>query len=208
MSQEDGARFVERLFPQLRPRYVHHEDDEDVCQIVLWDMLKKWDSLNIMTDQEFTSTFSRFYGMRQWIERTRRARQLVSGTYWLHRPGGIPSKYLGYQSQRQAHTTGKTLECDLAIPSTASLTTQYNPWCSHRTEALEWIARLPTPLYRRILTLYYIEGYTLPEVGAILGWHRDKVGVIIKEGVALLRATYKAELEEGRSLSGGPTTHE
>lgn len=204
MAKEDGVRFIERLFPGLRPRYVHHEDDEDICQVVLCDMLRKWDSLAITTDSQFANTFSRFYGTRKWINRGRRARQMASGTYWMTHPGGIPTRYLGHEGKHGK----RVLDGDLAISSTASLTTQYNPWCSHRTEALEWIAQLPTPLYRRVLTLYFIEGYTLSETGALLGWHKDKVAAIVKEGVTYLQAVHKQELEEGRNVSvtvgGGP----
>ena len=205
MSKESGARFIERLFPGLRPHFIKTADDEDVCQIVLCDMLGKWNTLHIHTDEEFTQTFSRFFGTRKWIERGRRVRQLTSGTYWLRHAGGIPIKYLGHRiGNKYGH--GRSHETDLAIPSAPSLTTQYNPWCNNRIEALEWIAQLPTPLYKRLLTLYYIEGYTLSEIEALLNWPRDRAGIVIKEGVAYLQHIRKCELEEeGRSANVGPT---
>ena len=195
--------YIERLFPALRPKYIRTEEDEDICQIVLCDMVRKWERLCVTTDEEFIDIFSRFYGTRKWIERGRRARQLVSGTYWLTHPGGIPTRYLGYNKQ---HGHGRTLEFDLAIPSTTSLTTQYTPWSSDRIEALEWIERLPTPLYRRLFFLYFIEGYTLSEIGKLLNWPRERVGLVIKEGVVCLQVLYKQDCEEeGRSANVGPT---
>lgn len=193
---------IERLYPLLRPRFVHEADDEDLCQVVLCDMLRKADTLQVTTDAAFTDTFSRFYGTRKWIDRGRRARQLSSGTYYMTHPGGIPHKYT-----QRIMINGRVTrsETDLAIPSTASLTTEYNPWDGHRTNALEWIDQLPTPLARKVMTLYYIEGYTLSEVGVIMHWHRDTVGAYLKEGVAFLKAMRQCDMEEGRNVSVGPT---
>jgi DNA-directed RNA polymerase specialized sigma24 family protein len=202
LGKEEGVRYIERLFPGIRPRYVHQADDEDICQIVLCDILKKWDTLGITNDKEFTYTFHRFYGTSKWVQRSRKARALAGGTYWMSHAGGIPAQH---RDDGQGPKGVRLRSVDPVIESNPSMTTAYNPWVNHRVEALEWISYLPTPLYRRIFTLHFIEGYSQSEVGALIGSYRERVGIIINEGIQLLKATHKAQQEEGRNVSVAPT---
>ena len=190
MGKEEGVRYIERLFPDLRRKYVHKADDEETCQTVLCDLLKRWDTLEVTSDKEFTHHFHRFYGKAKWVERSRRARSLVGGRYWLTHAGGVPAK-------EEEH--GKS--------NPYGTTTEYNPWNNDRVHAMEWIGYLPTPLYRKIFTLYYIEGYSHAEVGAMVGSYREQISLIIREGVQLLKAINQQQQEEGRNVTVAPTTH-
>lgn len=214
MPQErhaEAAHYIERLFPQLRKQYVKHADDEDICQYVLFDLLKKWEQLNITSDEQFTNMFARFFYTSKWVERAHRARSLSRGSYWLRHAGGIPLAYYEHAGN-QSSRWGTLLE-EPRITNPHGVTTEYDPWNSNRVDALEWIEQLPTPLYRKIFTHYYIEGYTQSEIGAMIGSYRERVNLILQEGVILLQQARLVQLtEEGRNVSGAPThtggTHE
>lgn len=183
MAHEEATRFIERLLPGLRKRHVRYDSDEDICQHTLFDMLKKWDTLEITTDAKFANVFSRFYHTLKWVERAHRARSLSRGTYWLTHAGGMPD------------------EARMEMQSSV----QYNPWKHNRIEALEFIELLPTPLYRKSFYLYFIEGYTQSEAAVMVGTTRELFIGIIREGIAFLKAKQQMANLEGRNVSEAPT---
>ena len=205
MPHTEATQYIERLFPSLRKKYVRTEDDEDLCQLVLFDLLKKWPVLQITDDKGFNNVFARFYFTSKWVERSRRARSLASGTYWLSHAGGIPDCYYeGVDTLNKNKQGAHRAEPVLSNPF--GVTTEYNPWNNNRVDAAEWIACLPTPLYRKVFTLYYIEGYTQSEVGVMVDSYRERVNVILQEGVVLLQKIHAAQAhEEGRTVREAPT---
>lgn len=190
MAHEDAIAYITRLLPVMREKYLLVDSDEDLCQQALLDMLKKWDTLGITNDDQFTIVFKSFYSTLKWVERSRYARGVSRGTYWHAHAGGIPS-FLEYRTTRL-----------LADDPFA-----YNPWVHPRLEALEFIELLPTPVLRKAFYLYYIEGYTLEETATLMHRDRGTVSSILSKGLALLQAAQAVLNAEGRSQSEGPTRH-
>lgn len=190
MLHTEAAEYIERLFPRLRRKCVVWEDDKDICQHVLFDILKRWPTLEITTDGQFNRTFMRFFHQAKWVERTRRARSWTSGFAWSSHGGRVPytSYHDAYESKLNVKAHG--LEGD-ALQANA-----HNPWATTHIRALEWIDMLSTPLLKKIFTMHYIEGYTQSEVAAQIGSYREQVNLIIAEGLTFLRAAHKAQQGE------------
>ena len=201
MAHEEATRFIERLLPGLRKRHVRYDSDEDICQHTLFDMLKKWDTLEITTDAKFANVFSRFYHTLKWVERAHRARSLSRGTYWLTHAGGIPE--YNFSSYRDSAGEWESPQPRLIIGD--HNLKACDPWETARTEALEFIELLPTPLYRKSFYLYFIEGYTQSEAAVMVGTTRELFIEIIREGITFLKAKQQVANLEGRNVCGAPT---
>lgn len=169
MTQDEVVNYLERLMPTLRQKVgVKSLREGDAFQKTMFALLEKAPTLVIHDDNEFIKTFRGFYW---WRMRREWRLDAERDQYYSDVFDGEPPP-----------------DGTLFIKDNFSC----NPFDNPTTNALEYIELINDPLLKRIAFLYYIEGYTLEEVGFMYGhqkkWaHRKTQEVVraIQIGIAI-----------------------
>ena len=139
MTHEQLEGYIIQLLPSFRRKYVKIDDDDDLLQLTLIDLHKKCCTLDAPTEKAFTDLFMSYYRMHQFRRRSHIAEAIKIGSYLRQFMGDY---------QREA----------------VVFETQYNPWETPLTQALEYIQCVDNPRWQAMMYMYYIEGYTMKEI--------------------------------------------